>query len=389
MFGMNFADTQTPAPAPEGPDPAPNDAELPTARGPNDEDEVNVAHEATDVITTLLPWGVSILLHAGLLLIAVFLVFTVAEVADEARENEVIIPIAKLSATPGGSLSMSSSSGSLADNTAPVSSRVTEGGPTDSQSVFSRRVGSAGTGSGGAGPGAGGGIGGGTGTGSAGLGFGGGGLGGGGGGGGGKGSPFGSGVGGGGGGFKTSFYGTGGNARKIIYLVDASGSLIDTLDFVMLELTRSINELSDQQSFTVIFFQGEQAYEVPGWSGPRKATAENKKKAIDWFTPKAGNIIPAGISSPVVALKKALVYKPDLLFILSDNITGSGRFEVDQRRLLAEIDAANKGGTKINTIQFLYPDKLSEKGLEPTLKRISDRSGGIYKFLDAKELGIQ
>ncbi|MEO7198072.1 MAG: alkyl sulfatase C-terminal domain-containing protein, partial [Solirubrobacterales bacterium] len=43
-----------------------------------------------------------------------------------------------------------------------------------------------------------------------------------------------------------------------------------------------------------------------------------------------GNIIPGGGTNPVKALQMALQTKPQLLFILSDNITGAGRFEVDR-----------------------------------------------------------
>ncbi len=46
-------------------------------------------------------------------------------------------------------------------------------------------------------------------------------------------------------------------------------------------------------------------------------------------------------------------------------------------------------GTKINTIQFLYPDTLTQAGLKGTLEMIANQSGGVYKFLDGKELGIQ
>ena len=95
----------------------------------------------------------------------------------------------------------------------------------------------------------------------------------------GKSSPFGTGVVGSGGPFQSSLYGNGGNAKRIAYLIDASGSLIDTLPFVIMELKRSISGLSDKQSFCVIFFQGEDAIEARGatqTSGLMPATAANK-----------------------------------------------------------------------------------------------------------------
>ncbi len=110
-------------------------------------------------------------------------------------------------------------------------------------------------------------------------------------------------MGGGGGGFRATFGGTGGNARKLVYLVDASGSLIDTLPFVIRELQRSIGQLSDKQAFTVIFFQGDDAIEVPPF-GLKRATADAKQAVIQWVDPKAGNITPMNQSNPVKAIRE-------------------------------------------------------------------------------------
>ena len=110
---------------------------------------------------------------------------------------------------------------------------------------------------------------------------------------------------------------------------------------------------------------------------------------IRWIDIDSGNIVPAGQSNPVTALRLALKYKPQLIFLLSDNITGQGQYELNQRRLLEEIKKANQGNTKINTIQFLYPDHLAKIGFKPTMQQISDSTGGIYKFIDGRELGIQ
>lgn len=189
-------------------------------------------------------------------------------------------------------------------------------------------------------------------------------------------------------GLEARFFSVGGNARRIIYLVDASGSLIDTMPFVIVELKRSIGQLSAQQQFTVIFFQEDKAIEVPP-AGLKRADDAHKLEVIEWIDTDSGHITPKGQSNPMRALRLALRYEPQLLFILSDNITGHGRYEIDQRRLLADIDRANKAGTKINTIQFLYRDRLESYGLEPTLKLIAQRHGGAYKFLDAPELGIE
>lgn len=306
-----------------------------------------------DPLITFLPWVISFLLHAGLVLLAIFIVWTVQK---KEEEDKIIIPIARLGVAPRAPLKMESLRSLSSTNTPSRMQRsLLQQGDTAPPSVLSAKItadelslGEVETM---------------------------------------QQSPFDSGIRA-GAGLEAKFYGTGGNARRLIYLVDASGSLIDTLPYVINELKRSIGELSDRQSFTVIFFQGEDAIEVPP-PGLKQATLENKQRVIRWIDGDSGNISPRGLSNPVKALRLALRYKPELLFILSDNITGQGRYEVDQQRLIADVERENKGGTKINTIQFLYRDPLEKYGLKPTLEVISERSGGIYKFLDDRELGIR
>ena len=179
----------------------------------------------------------------------------------------------------------------------------------------------------------------------------------------------------------------GGPTRSVAYLIDASGSLVDTFPFVISELKRSINSLNEKQKFTVIFFQGDRAIEGRS-PGLKKATATARRAAIRWFDPSAGNIVPHGQSDPLPAIKRALTYKPQLLFVLSDNITGKGRWERDQKSMLAEIRRANVAATKINTVQFIHEDPLKMIGMGRTLEKISDMTGGRFKFVDARMLGL-
>jgi len=308
--------------------------------------------EPGDFLMSLLPWTISLLMHVGLVLLAVFVVWTVRQQIDE---EEVIIPIARLSATPGAPLTMTKTK-TLKKSTSSMSRRsLTARSTSQARTALASKVSQSSLSM----------------SSSMAMAS--------------RANPFDTGVAS-DSQLKAKFFGTGGNAKKIAYLVDASGSLIDTLPFVIMELKRSIGELSQRQSFTVIFFQGEEAIEVPPRSW-KKATSANKQRLNQWLD--EGSITPMGLSNPVKAMQLALRYKPQLLFILSDNITGEGRYEVDQARLIEAVRQANRhSGTKINTFQFLYEDKLIQYGMKPTLELISEDSGGTYKFIDGRELGI-
>jgi len=319
------------------------------------EEEEEEKGEVASVLGDLAPWAMSILIHAALVLIAILWVW--ATLKQQPDEEEPIIPIARLSEKTGNPLTMKST-------TTPTKTSSSKRSVTKSEKqtekvaskvkADSSLIGIAGGSDA-------------------------------------KASPFGDAAVGSGGPFKAGFFGSGGNAKRISFIIDASGSLIDTLPFVMSELKTSINGLSEQQAFTVVFFgDGGKVIEVPP-PGLKPVTSETRANAFKWMELEEGNVVPGGTAGhgPLDALKRVLNYKPDLVFLLSDNITGQGRYEITQSTLRTEIKNANKNKTKINTIQFLYPDPLTRiKGMRPTLEVISQDSGGLYKFVSGRELGI-
>ncbi len=190
--------------------------------------------------------------------------------------------------------------------------------------------------------------------------------------------------------FDTNFLGSGGNARNIVFLVDASGSLIADLPLVQKELQKSIRELTEKQRFTVLFFKAEGVLEAEP-RGMLHASADVKARRIAWIDPRANNVIAAGRGDTGGAIVEALKRKPDLIFLLSDNITGSGRWAVDQQNLLESIRRSNTAQTKINTLQFYYRDPLEnlEAGRKGTMQLIAETTGGQYTFVDDPTLNFE
>lgn len=367
MFMMNFADDPKPGSPPPPPQPGKAGPQVEgNAPVEDEEEEEDIGGETAAVLTDIMPWAISILVHAALVILAVYIVWSLTVTPPE---EEPLVPIAKLSDKPGAlevrqtkklESQQAKRSVTRTQVQSPTNSPVevknfdigVAGGAASSPSPFDGEVGD---------------------------------------------SP----------GF-ASFYGMGGNAKRIVYLIDASGSLMDTLPFVMKELNRSINDLVEEQEFTVIFFQdsadGRQFIEVPvPRPGMKRANGATKIAVADWTSMDAHNVVPRGRADPIEGIKKALTYRPELIFLLSDNITGRAQWEQDQGALVKAIDEANKpyqtshGFRKaaINTIQFLYPDPLegikdpqSGKIMKPTLEIIADKSGGNYRFVSREELGL-
>ncbi len=196
-------------------------------------------------------------------------------------------------------------------------------------------------------------------------------------------------------------------ANRIVYVVDASGSMLSYLPLIIDELIASIDRLDATQSFRIVFFQNNEALVVPGPGdadqsgrpGPRSralpilpATEAVKLHVFDWLNLDAGNIRATGKSNPIRALTTALNEidpPPDLVYILSTDITGLGEFEVDQNDLLRMIHTLNRAsdGSRravIKCIQFVHDDPLE------TLKKIAEEHGGPdgYRFLSRADLGL-
>jgi hypothetical protein len=191
-----------------------------------------------------------------------------------------------------------------------------------------------------------------------------------------------------------------GSVKEVVFLIDASGSMIDVLPFVINELKRVVNELPADRVATVIFFSGKGVHEVPGGGGVkglRQMTPAFKTQVREWVALENFNYDIGGRGSAHVksAITRALSYKPELVILLSDNLTGGGQgatqHELMQDDLIDLINKSNKANppTKINTIQFLYEDPLVRHGLQGSLARIAKETGGKFRFISQRELDLR
>lgn len=160
--------------------------------------------------------------------------------------------------------------------------------------------------------------------------------------------------------FDTNFFGSGGNAKNIVFVIEADGSIISDYPQIVGELKTTLSSMTEKQRFSIIVFDGEKnrrgtpkIKEVPD-PGLKRATADAKAKAVDWLLPKNGNVHTLGTGDPVGALEKAFSLKPDLIFLLSQNLynPGRGKYELDRREVLDAVERGARNNVVVNTIQF-------------------------------------
>ncbi len=175
-------------------------------------------------------------------------------------------------------------------------------------------------------------------------------------------------------------YGTGASdARRLVYIVDGSASMVATLPMVIAELKDSIERLAPTQDFQVYFFRAGdyEAFEPTGEDPevPRStlhpATNANKRAAYAWLD----RYRPSGTSNPLYAIEVALVHPEiDAIFLLSTRITGIGTFEESREAFMQSLDTLNpkrgRSGARrvaIKVVQFFDRDPsglLAEIGRE-------------------------
>lgn len=339
------------------------------------EDDVPQSFWQIPFVQDILPFITSLLLHIGLIALGI-LTYKAAQVLQQASKEPVIIPDATIieNAEVGGI----PHPGLGGDETRDAAQDQFKEVPPDSTGIANKPSTSlqmalvgggggdnddnaiaVGASSGAFGKGTGTGIGAGTGVGS-GTGDGGGPL-----------APFGIPGGGGGIGPKSPFMGVSGNAMKVVYLCDSSGSMMNKFDTLRQELRKAADSLKPIQSFDIIFFSEDSFIALD--KQLMLATPEVKRKAYDFLDKTA----PHGSSDPIPGLRAAFAAQPQLIYMLTD-----GDFP-NNAQVLEELRKLNKDKkVKINTIAFMDRGEEYEK----MLKQVADESGGLFKFVSDSEL---
>lgn len=167
------------------------------------------------------------------------------------------------------------------------------------------------------------------------------------------------------------------DARRVVYLVDASGSLVDSFPRVLNELGIVIETLQEGEAFTALFFGADGVTEIPP-IGLKWADRQNKRDARSWIDPENGNVNAWGRGDLMQALRRATEYGADEIVILSDNLVGRKPSQETVDTLLEDIaDITGEQVKKIHVIQFFTRDP------QQVLKTIAERFNGSYSLIPA------
>lgn len=172
--------------------------------------------------------------------------------------------------------------------------------------------------------------------------------------------------------------------RQVVFVIDRSGSMVENMDRLKQEMSRSIAYLRDGiekrpgDCFHVIFFASGSPLENP----PRKlvlAIKDNKQQAGKFL----GEVLASGQTDPVPAMKRAFEVLRDsdrpgvkMIYFLTDGV-----FPDNDAVLKVIKDMNAKKGVYVYT--FLYGHR--PEGAERVMNRIASENGGRYKYVNPDE----
>ncbi|MSR70127.1 MAG: hypothetical protein EXS17_07270 [Phycisphaerales bacterium] len=175
------------------------------------------------------------------------------------------------------------------------------------------------------------------------------------------------------GGSGTSFMGVETSAKRIVYILDFSGSMFGAvdnpkIDHVLLELKKSVNRLPADHSFFVIFFD-DQELAMPA-AALVAATSSNKSKYFQWADTESVGASAHGGTDPSGALALALSrLKPDSIYLLTDG----GFNPLATFAAIAKFNGDH--AVEINTVGF------HDLAGEVVLRQIARENHGEYRYV--------
>lgn len=168
------------------------------------------------------------------------------------------------------------------------------------------------------------------------------------------------------------------DGERLVFLVDASGSSIDSLPQMLVWLDQALDNLENPERFTIIFFKQDQAIEVP--PGGLKPMTRVLRRTLEreWLSPQGNPVLPSGRSDPTDALTLALSYEPSDIYFLSDTSFARASGDMTREQAVASIiDQLGDSEIRLHGVQFFYQDENQTSALQ----QLAAHYGGTYEFV--------
>lgn len=177
----------------------------------------------------------------------------------------------------------------------------------------------------------------------------------------------------------TAFMGTRDVGLKVVFVIDASGSMIsnNAMQVAKGALVSSLQALDERQQFLIIFYSDKpEVVKLKDESKPSLAAATEINKTL--ARQKIAGRQPDGGTEHLSALELAMKLGPDVIFFLTDAL--------DPQLWPQELDKiqrTNAGRIRIHSIEFGQGPELSEAANPGNfLRKLARQNGGTYRYHD-------
>ena len=174
------------------------------------------------------------------------------------------------------------------------------------------------------------------------------------------------------------------SARRVVFLLDASGSMIGAYPSAVDELIASLARMSEEQFAGVVAFRSGNAIAAPPGALVRMGPTfgqHGREQLRRWLLDE---VAPAGSSDPRTALRAAIALKPDSIVLVSAGLLGAGDLPTDRDVLLADLDSLNPKDprTRRRSIQFACVHLMDPEPLGALSAIARDHGApGAYRFI--------
>lgn len=183
---------------------------------------------------------------------------------------------------------------------------------------------------------------------------------------------------------QASFMGISGDALRVVFVCDASGSMMDRLPRLQEQLRFSIEHLAPVQWFNVIFFQNSRAI---------AADAHQLIQALPGNVERIEKLLPTisarGSSNPLTAIRLAFAQRPQVVYLLTDGDFEDVAGGITDRQITDAISRLNThGAVRVNTILFISDmrdlQQEDARGGRAVLQKIARENDGTFKIMVAE-----
>lgn len=173
---------------------------------------------------------------------------------------------------------------------------------------------------------------------------------------------------------QVSFFGIGGQAKRVVFAIDASESMKQhrAMELARQELWASLQGLPATSQFQIVFFSlTNSVLERPGEKSKLMLASSGNLRLAKLFLT---GIQPESGTDRFAAITRALSFDPDVIYLLTD-ADAPGLSAKD----LWNIKQANRRSAKIHVIEFGIGGDLSQDSF---LKKLTRQNAGIHQYVD-------